>query len=418
MFIINIFVTILFKHYLINNIMDNIIKSQPILNIGCLGCVSDGKSTLINKLTGIKTQKHSQEKIRNITIKQGYGNMKIWQDDKSNYYTTDSNYDNYNDYKLVNHISFIDCPGHSDYVNTMISSTSMMNGVIIVISVDTPLHKKTQLLQHLLITQVNKINKIIICLNKIDLVDKFIVQSRKEELDELLLKYNINPFIIIPTSFNKMIGINHVINSIMTLFNPNDLSNKYNDKPLFRISRSFDINKPGTDWNNVVGGILGGTLIKGNFKINDEIEIRPGIISNNKWNPIKTKIISIKSDNINLDSIISGGLVGIGTLIDSYYCKNDLLSGNIAGLVDNLPNVYTNIDILINIIDTNFNINKNDNIILYIGTNSFNSKIININNNILNLELNKPMCIDNNDNIIICNKLNKIIGYGSLYIKN
>jgi translation initiation factor 2 subunit 3 len=292
-----------------------------------------------------------------------------------------------------------------------------MNGVIIVISVDTPIHKKTQLLQHFLITQVNKIDKIIICLNKIDLVDKHIVQSRKEELDELLLKYNIKPFIIIPTSFNKMIGINNVINSIMTLFNPNDLSNKYNDKPLFRISRSFDINKPGTDWNNVVGGILGGTLIKGTLKINDEIEIRPGLISNNKWNPIKTKIISIKSDNINLDNIISGGLVGIGTLIDSYYCKNDLLIGNIIGLVDNLPNVYTNIDILINIVDTNNIINKNDNLILYIGTNSFNGNIININNNILNLKLNKPICIDNNDNIIICNKLNKIIGYGSLYIK-
>ena len=397
--------------------MDYIIKSQPILNIGCLGCVSDGKSTLINKITGIKTQKHSQEKIRNITIKQGYGNMKIWQDNESNYYTTNSDNDNYNDYKLVNHISFIDCPGHCDYINTMISSASMMNGVIIVISVDTPLHKKTQLLQHLFITQVNKIDKIIICLNKIDLVDKNIVQSRKEELDELLLKYNIKPFIIIPTSFNKMIGIKHIINSIMTLFNPTDLSNKYNDKPLFRISRSFDINKPGTDWNNVNGGIVGGTLIKGTLKINDEIEIRPGIISNNKWNSIKTKIISIKSDNIKLDTIVSGGLVGIGTLIDSFYCKNDLLIGNIIGLVDNLPNVYTNIDILINIVDTNLIINKNDTIILYIGTNSFNSTIITIDNNILNLELTKPICIDNNDNIIICNKLNKIIGYGSLYIK-
>ena len=397
--------------------MEYIIKSQPILNIGCLGCVSDGKSTLINKITGIKTQKHSQEKIRNITIKQGYGNMKIWQDNESNYYTTNSDNDNYNDYKLVNHISFIDCPGHCDYINTMISSASMMNGVIIVISVDTPLHKKTQLLQHLFITQVNKIDKIIICLNKIDLVDKNIVQSRKEELDELLLKYNIKPFIIIPTCFNKMIGIKYIINSIMTLFNPTDLSNKYNDKPLFRISRSFDINKPGTDWNNVNGGIVGGTLIKGTLKINDEIEIRPGIISNNKWNSIKTKIISIKSDNIKLDTIVSGGLVGIGTLIDSFYCKNDLLIGNIIGLVDNLPNVYTNIDILINIVDTNLIINKNDTIILYIGTNSFNSTIITINNNILNLELTKPICIDNNDNIIICNKLNKIIGYGSLYTK-
>ena len=384
------------------------INTQPILNIGCLGCVSDGKSTLVDKLTGIKTQKHSQEKIRNITIKQGYGNMKIWKDNNNNYHTT-----NYNDYELVNHVSFIDCPGHSDYVKTMLSSTSMMDGVIIVIAVDQPINKKTQLLQHLLVTQVNKINKIIICLNKIDLVEKHVVQSRKEELDELLLQYNIKPFIIIPTCFNKMIGINHVVNSIMTLFNPDEITKKYNDKPLFRISRSFDINKPGTDWNQVVGGIVGGTLVNGTLKVNDEIEIRPGIITKDKWTPIKTKITSIKSDNINLDSIMSGGLVGLGTLIDSFYCKNDLLVGNVIGLVDNLPDVYTNINIIINKIN-NDNFNKNDNLILYIGTNAFNGKITNITDNKLKLELNKPICIDNNDNIIICNNLNKIIGYGNL----
>jgi len=382
------------------------IKTQPILNIGCLGCVSDGKSTLVDKLTGIKTQKHSQEKIRNITIKQGYGNMKIWKDNNNNYTTN-----NDGDYELVNHVSFIDCPGHCDYVKTMLSSTSMMDGVIIVIAVDQPINKKIQLLQHLLVAQVNQINKIIICLNKIDLVEKHVVQDRKEELDEILLKYNIKPYIIIPTCFNKMIGINHVINSIMTLFNPNDIIKKYNDKPLFRISRSFDVNKPGIDWNKVIGGIIGGSLIKGTLKINDEIEIRPGIINKDKWTPIKTKITSIKSDNINLDSIICGGLVALGTTIDTFYCKNDLLIGNVVGLVDNLPNVYTNIDITINYID---NLNMTDNIILYIGTNSFNAKVINKNNNKLNLELNKPVCIHDNDNIIICNNNNKIIGYGNI----
>ena len=50
--------------------MENIINNQPIINIGCLGCVSDGKSTLIEKLTGIKTQRHSTEQDKNITIKQ------------------------------------------------------------------------------------------------------------------------------------------------------------------------------------------------------------------------------------------------------------------------------------------------------------------------------------------------------------
>ena len=51
---------------------------QPIINIGMLGSVSDGKSTTVYSLTGIKTQRHSNEMKRNITIKPGYANMKIY----------------------------------------------------------------------------------------------------------------------------------------------------------------------------------------------------------------------------------------------------------------------------------------------------------------------------------------------------
>ena len=385
-------------------------NNQPIINIGCLGCVSDGKSTLIDKLTGIKTQKHSQEKVRNITIKQGYGNMKIWKDENDNqYHTTNSQYDNLNNLKLVNHISFIDCPGHNDYIKTLLGATSLMDGVIIVIAVDQPISNKQQLLQHLFITKIHKINKIIICLNKIDLVDKEVVLLRKKELDDLLVKYDINAHIIIPTCFNKMIGINNVINSIMDIFNPTNFIKNQNTNPLFRISRSFDINKPGTDWFNVNGGIIGGALINGTLNIDDEIEIRPGIINKNTWTPIKTKIISIKSDTLNLDKVISGGLIALGTNIDPYYCKNDMLCGNVVGLLDLLPQVYTNININTIIIDNDWLPELNNLLHLQIGTSSFDGKIISINNNIFNIELFKPVCITDNDNIIICFKINNII---------
>ena len=60
---------------------DNIILNnckQPIMNIGCLGSVSHGKSTMVKLLTGKSTQQHSKEKIRNITMKVGYANCKIY----------------------------------------------------------------------------------------------------------------------------------------------------------------------------------------------------------------------------------------------------------------------------------------------------------------------------------------------------
>ena len=54
---------------------------QPIVNIGMLGSVSDGKSTTVYSLSGVKTQRHSSEMKRNITIKPGYANMKIYHDE-------------------------------------------------------------------------------------------------------------------------------------------------------------------------------------------------------------------------------------------------------------------------------------------------------------------------------------------------
>jgi len=390
--------------------MHQIMQNQPIINIGCMGSVSDGKSTLVEMLTGIKTQRHSHEKIRNITIKQGYGNMKIWE----NNITTDGNKNL--DCELLNHISFVDCPGHQDLIQTMLASISIMNGAIIVIAVDQPLEKKPQLIQHLIAAKIGKLDKIIICLNKIDLVEKYTVLTRKDELNKLLDKYDIKPFTIIPTSFNKRIGLDYLILAIQKLFNPCDYINekKLSEKPIFRISRTFDINKPGTLIQDIKGGVIGGALLQGKLKINDEIEIKPGIISknDNTWIPVKTKIIEIKSENNNLEEIIPGGLIAILTDIDPFYCKNDNFIGNVVGLVNDLPQVYTNISVNINLItftDYKWNPKNNDNVILQIGTSSCDAMITNCNKNNITFNLNKPVCINQGQHIIICKNIDRIL---------
>jgi translation initiation factor 2 subunit 3 len=388
----------------------NYINSQPIINIGCLGSVSDGKSSLVKCLTGTKTQKHSNEKIRNITIKQGYGNMKIWEDET----TTNSEVEK--DIKLINHISFVDCPGHHNYIQTMLSSLSIMDGAIFVIACDQPLSSKTQLIQQFEAIKLSNINKIIICLNKIDLVSKNILLSRKIELDLLLNKYNIEPYAIIPTSFNKNIGINYLIKAIIYLFNPYDFIKKLNETTIFKISRTFDINKPGTDWINLKGGVLGGTIQSGNLKIGDSVEILPGIVwkENNefKYKSIRTVINSIKTDTINLKECISGGLIGLGTELDPYYCKNDMLLGNVLIKTldtSNKVKVYTSLELIINILPNNDIININDILVLQIGTRVLDAKVISYNKNIFKLCINKPVCIIDNENILICKKTNNII---------
>ena len=162
-----------------------LINKQPILNIGMLGSVSDGKSTCVQKTTGTKTQRHSSEQTRNITIKPGYANMKIWYDGEKFHSTSSKPTEHSVDGKecrLVNHISYVDCPGHQELILTMLGSIKLMNAVIVVVSAAEPIDKKPQLIQHLAAIKISNLKNIIVCLNKLDLVTKEVAETRFKEL--------------------------------------------------------------------------------------------------------------------------------------------------------------------------------------------------------------------------------------------
>ena len=403
-----------------------------LINLGTLGSVSDGKSEMIYQLSGIRTQRDSREKKRNITIKAGYANIKLWKCEEcfklfsSGENVTENICDNCDDNNCVinNHISFVDCPGHQELIETMMSSMSLMKGAIVIISVAEPLKQKPQLIQHLISAKVSNLNKLIICMNKCDLVPINIVKERKKELDELLKKLDITPLIIIPTSFTHKLGINELIHSIETFF-PNQ-EEEINTKTLFRITRSFDINQPGINYETIKGGCVGGSLISGSFKLNDEVEINPGILTKNKdgrftCEPIRTTLLSFESDKIKLDVVEPGGLVGILTNIDPYYCKNDQLKGNVITLVGQALPVYDKINIEFSKIYEFYGVwipKNGDKLFLQIG-NMFTEAILSkIKNEKMLLQLVKPVCIDTNSKIMICIKqpILKIVGIGSLKI--
>ena len=363
--------------------------TKPLLNIATLGSVSEGKTSLIKSLSGTLTTRHSSEKTRNITIKLGFANWKF-----------------YDDNNLIHHISFVDCPGHHEYINTMLSGINIIDGAIVIISVNSNIKDKPQLIQHLGAIKVANIKKVIICLNKIDLVSKDTILEIKEELDELLKEYDIKPFVIIPTSFTKNLGINYLKQAIMLLFNPKDFINDNNDNNIFRITRSFDINKPNTDWQELKGGVIGGSVTSGIFKIGDEIEIKPGY----KGVSLKTKIISLQTEDIKLDTITKGGLIGIGTDLDPFYCKDDFLTGQICSLVNKLPDNTTSLTInyeFITIFGFVWKPVLNDIVTLQIGTTIIDAKLVNLKKNIF--ELSKPCCILESDSIVICKKINNIL---------
>lgn len=106
--------------------------------------------------------------------------------------------------------------------------------------------------------------------------------------------------------------------------------------PQMIVIRSFDVNKPGTKIDDLKGGIAGGSILKGVLKIGDEIEIRPGIVqkgpnNKNECKPIRTFVVSLNAEKNQLLYAIPGGLIGLGTLMDSSLTKADQLVGNIIG---------------------------------------------------------------------------------------
>ncbi len=374
---------------------------QPIVNIGMLGSVSDGKSTTVHSLSGVKTQRHSSEMKRNITIKPGYANMKIYRDEDG-YNVKESG-------EIVHHISFIDCPGHYQLIVTMMSNIKLMDGIILVVSAAEPIEKKPQLLQHIMAIKMSKIKNVIVLLNKLDLVTKKVAMERYTALVDVLTKHDIEPKRIIPVCMNHMIGVDMVLESIMEFMPPKERDIEVD--PLFMASRSFDVNHPNIPYTDIVGGVVGGSILRGQFKVGDIIEICPGIITNNngtvEWKPHHTTITSIKSDTTDLQNAAPGGLIGIGTDIDPYYCKNDGMAGQMIGLKGKMPPTILTLTISFDKIDFDYcwEPKVGSYITVITGTYCGDGKIIDYNDNdILKITLQKPVCIDKDNMVVLCEK--------------
>ena len=411
-----------------------IINNQPTVNIGCLGSVTDGKSSMVNSVCGIKTQRHSSEHIKNITIKLGYANAKIFKcpscpeplcyesfdskKKKAKCENCDSNMD------LVKHISFVDCPGHNDLLLTMMSGVSVMDHSIVVVSAADNINEKRQLKEHISAANVSELNNYLVCLNKLDLVDKDTAKNKYEELNILLQNTPIEDAQIIPTSFNRGYNKKWLLHHICTELR--EVDRDLESPPIFRITRSFDINKPGCSISELSGGVLGGTLVKGRMNVGDLIEIRPGVVKKTAkglaYKPLLTTITSIKSENNSLETVIPGGLIGIGTDLDAYYTKNDTAVGNTIGHPGSLPEVYSDIEgtytIMEKLFDNSdpniFKIKANEMVLINVNSISIACKVTSISKDNISLSLvGKLLCLEEGDIIIISKKLAegcKIIG--------
>ena len=388
--------------------MDDII--YPDLSVIILGHVDHGKTTLAKSLTGKWLSKHSEEIKRGLTIKLGYADFTIYKCNEHGYFTEKicpmCNKEN----KPIRKISIVDAPGHESLLMVMLTGAAIVDAAIFVVAANEPV-PQPQTLEHLVAFKYLGNKPLIIVQNKIDLVTKEEAMKNYREILNLLDKLNINKnkVKIIPISAINNVNINYLLEELVNL---PKLEKDENSDPIFLISRSFDVNKPGTDIEKLVGGVLGGSLLKGTLKLNDEIEIRPGLFINNKWIPIKTKIVSLKQGNYGVEEILPRGTAGIGTTLDPSVTKDDTLAGQIAGYVNKLPPQYDEIKVKYEVIKELFNenekIQKGETIIVGVYNIISDGIVKNIEKeNILTIKLNKPILGYKDDKVIILKNINK-----------
>ena len=381
------------------------LKKQPIMNIGCLGSVSHGKSTMVKLITGKSTQQHSKEKVRNITMKVGYANAKIYmKDDKL---TTDDTG------KLVHHFSFVDCPGHHELIEVMMTGANLMDGGIVVVAGNQSISEQPQLRQHLLTAKLVGIKKLIFVLNKLDLITKTLALERKYQLEEYLKEFDIENPVIIPMALNLGLNEEYLLQGIMNEFPP-ILDEKNKDTLVFSISRSFDINKNGINPLKMKGGVVGGSVISGKLSVGDKILISPGQIKyskeKDKWinKPFTSTVISLKSERDNLEDIGCGGLTAVGMDIDPFFTQNDRLKGQI--LHTDKDSVRGVSEIICNVVTLDkIKFSKNQVLTLQVGCSTIQGKITNIKKNNITFKLNKLIVIYSGVKVLISNKKDKMI---------
>jgi len=401
---------------------------QPEFNIGTIGHVDHGKTTLVEALTGVWASRHSEELKRGITIKLGYADTPIYRCPNCNlphnYSTSEICPRCGSKGVFVRAASFVDAPGHEALMATMLSGAAVMDGVILVIAADEPC-PQPQTREHLAAIEIVGIKNIVIVQNKIDLVDKKRALESYKEILKFVKGSVAEGAPIIPVSAQ------HNVNIDLLLYNIEErIPTPFRDPskpPRMFVVRSFDVNKPGSPVESLVGGVMGGTIIQGAFRVGDEIEIRPGIPSpagKSAYETLFTKIVSLQAGERTVEEARCGGLIGVGTLLDPSLSKADGLIGNVVGKPGTLPPTHFDLSLDVHLFERAVGtkelmevkrVDVGENLLLDVGTTITSGRATSVKGNVVELKLTRPVCAEESSRIAISRKIAgrwRLIGYG------
>lgn len=389
----------------------------PELNVGVVGHIDHGKTTLLSRLTGKFTDTHSEELKRGITIKLGYAEQVIYQDgDKFNIRKEG---------KPIRYISFIDAPGHEMLMATMLSGAAIIDAAILVVAANEGIKPQTK--EHFMALQAKKLKNIIIVQNKIDLVSKEQALKNYKEIKEFVKGTLAENAPVIPISAQQEINIDKLLEELTKIEIP---EKDENASPIFLVARSFDINRPGTEIENLKGGVLGGILRQGKLKVGDEVELKPGLSSKKGgqfiYQTLKTKILALHKGSESVDEVYPGASISIETSLDPFLAKTDSLTGCVLSIEGGLPEITNKVKLRTELFNKVLGsvdqkkieeIKTKEMLMLNVSTTITIGIVEKISGNEIELSLNIPIVALKGDNVGIARNIDKhwrLIGWGEI----
>lgn len=422
-----------------------IINRQATINIGTIGHVAHGKSTVVRAISGVQPVRFKDELERNITIKLGYANAKIYKcpvcPEPDCYRSFKSDKEIHpkcqtegceGRYEVVRHVSFVDCPGHDILMSTMLSGAAVMDAALLLIAGNEPC-PQPQTSEHLAAIEIMKLKHVIILQNKVDLMREESALDHQKSILKFIKGTIADGAPIVPISAQLKYNIDAVNECIVKSIPvpPRD----FNVTPRLIVIRSFDVNKPGAEIRDLKGGVAGGSILNGVFKLGDEIEVRPGIVTKDKQGkiqckPIFSKIVSLFAENNDLKFAVPGGLIGVGTKVDPTLCRADRLVGQVVGAKGHLPSIYTDIEInyflLRRLLGVKTDGSKQTKVrklepgevlMVNIGSTATGARVVAVKADMARLQLTSPACTEVNEKIALSRRIEKhwrLIGWATI----
>ncbi len=395
-------------------------EKLPEVNIGLVGHVDHGKTTLTKALSGEWTDKHSEELRRGITIRIGYADVVLRKCEECDEYTVEEECECGEKSEFVRSVSLVDAPGHETLMANVLSGASIMDGAVLLVSAaeECP---QPQTREHLEALNIAGVENIVIVQNKIDLVSKEEALENYRQIQDFVKGSIAEDAPIIPISAQHGTNIDKLLKALEEEI-PTPERDEEAD-PQMLVARSFDINKPETKIKDLKGGVVGGSVIKGKLNQGDEIEIRPGRKEGNSWEPIHTNIKNIVSGGESVKTATPGGLSAVETELDPALTKSDNLAGNILGKKGKLPDVKDNLEMKVTLLDRAVgsedvkkveNIKEKEPLLLNIGT-AKTSGVVTQAGSDVKVTLKRPVCVEDGERVAISRRIGsrwRLVGYG------